>query len=205
MEDTKLTYENPGRILKSKEIFIKDKNQKISFDYGTDKEIVFKEIETFNVNAELKQKQEFSNDRLNREFIYYSKDGEKYEDEVFYPENRDKIVKTKKILDNDLIDKNGNTIIDYYGDFKVSEHKYNSANRLISSDFYSTKNGHWRNETYEYKNDTILTSKAENYILEGKNKSYQFIYNDIGFLEKIIKIYGTEKQVFEYKYQPNEK
>jgi hypothetical protein len=67
------------------------------------------------------------------------------------------------------------------------------------------KNGHWKNETYEYKNDTILISKTENYILKGKNKSYQFIYNNVGFLEKVIKIDGTEKQVFEYKYQLNEK
>ncbi|WP_242206730.1 hypothetical protein [Aestuariivivens insulae] len=205
LEDTKLTYENPGRILKNKDVFIKDKNQKISIDYGTDKEIVSKEIEIFNVNGELKQKQEFSKDRLNREFIYYSKDGEKYEDEVFYPENGEKIIETIKILDNDVIDNNGNTITNYSGDFKVSEHSYNSANQLISSDFYSTKNGHWKNETYEYKNDTILRNKSENYILKGKIKSYQFIYNNVGFLEKVIKIDGTEKEIFEYKYQLNEK
>lgn len=205
LEDTKLTYENPGRILKSKEIFIKDKNQKISLDYGTDKEIVSKEIEIFNENGKLSQKQEFYNDRLNREFIYYSKNGEKYKDEIFYPENREKTVETKKILDNDVIDKNGNTIINYFGDFKVSEHKYNSANRLISSDFYSTKNGHWRNETYEYKTDTILLLKTENYILKDKIKTYQFIYNNVGFIEKVIKIDGTEKEIFEYKYELNEK
>ncbi|AXG72057.1 hypothetical protein KORDIASMS9_04319 [Kordia sp. SMS9] len=83
-------------------------------------------------------------------------------------------------------DKNGNIIINYSGDFKVSEHKYNMANRLTASDFYSMKNGHWKNETYEYKNDTIL------------------INND-GFLESVIKIDGTEKQIFEYQYQLNEK
>ncbi|WP_375323424.1 hypothetical protein [Flagellimonas sp. GZD32] len=205
LEDTKLTFENPGRILKNKDIFIKDKNQKISIDYGNDKEIVSKEIEIFNTNGELKHKQEFSNDRLNREFIYYLKDGEKYEDKIFYPENREKIVETKKILDKDVIDKNGNIIINYSGDFKVSEHKYNSANRLISSDFYSTKNGLWKNETYEYKNDTILVNKSENYILKGKIKSFQFIYNNVGFLEKVIKIDATEIEIFEYKYQLNEK
>ncbi|WP_299782902.1 hypothetical protein [uncultured Formosa sp.] len=205
LEDTKLTFENPGRILKNKDIFIKDKNQKISIDYGNDKEIVSKEIEIFNTNGELKQKQEFSNDRLNREFIYYLKDGEKYEDKIFYPENREKIVETKKILDKDVIDKNGNTIINYSGDFKVSENKYNSANRLISSDFYSIKNGLWKKENYEYRNDTILINKSQNYILTGKNKSYQFIYNNVGFLEKVIKIDGTEKETFEYKYQLNEK
>lgn len=205
LENSKLTYENPGRILKNKDVFLKDKNQKISIDYGTDNEIVSKEIEMFNENGELKQKQEFSNGRLNLEFIYYSKDGEKYEDKIFYPENREKIIETNKILDNDVLDKNGNTIINYFGNFKVSEHKYNSANRLISSDFYSTKNGHWKNETYEYKNDTILINNSENHILKGKIKSYQFIYNNIGFLEKVIKIDGTEKQIFEYKYQLNEK
>ena len=205
LEDSKLTYENPGRILKYKDVFLKDKNQKISIDYGTDNEIVSKEIEMFNENGELKQKQEFSNGRLNREFIYYSKDGEKYEDKIFYPENREKIIETNKILDNDVIDKNGNTIINYSDNFKVSEHKYNSANRLISSDFYSMKNGHWKNETHEYKNDTVLINKSENYLLKGKNKSYQFIYNNVGFLEKVIKIDGTEKQIFEYKYQLNEK
>jgi len=205
LEDTKLTYENPGRVLKNKDIFTKDKDQKISIDYGTDKEIVSKEIEIFNANGELKQKQEFSNDRLNREFIYYSKDGEKYEDKIFYPENREKIVETKKILVNDVIDKNGNIIINYSGDFKVSEHKYNSANLLISSDFYSTENGHWKNETYKFKNDTILINKSENYILKDENKSYRFIYNNIGFLEKVIKIDGTEEQIFEYKYQLNAK
>ncbi|AEH01616.1 hypothetical protein [Lacinutrix sp. 5H-3-7-4] len=205
LKDTKLTYENPGRILKNKDIFIKDKNQKISIDYGTDKEIVSKKIEIFNANGELKQKQEFSNGRLNREFIYYSKDGEKYEDKIFYPENREKIIETNKILDNDVIDKNGNTIINYSGDFKVSENKYNSANRLISSDFYSIKNGLWKKENYEYRNDTILINKSQDYILTGKNKSYQFIYNNVGFLEKVIKIDGTEKEIFEYKYQLNEK
>jgi len=205
LEDTKLTYENPGRILKNKDVFLKDKNQKISIDYGADKEIVSKEIEIFNANGELKQKQEFSNGRLNREFIYYSKGGEKYEDKIFYPENREKIIETIKILDNDVIDKNGNTIVNYSGDFKVSEHKYNSANRLISSDFYSTKNGHWKNENYEYKNDTILINKSENYILKDKIKSYQFIYNNVGLLEKVIKIDGTEKEIFEYKYQLYEK
>ncbi len=205
LEDSKLTFENPGRILKNKDIFIKDKNQKISIDYGNDKEIVSKEIEIFNTNGELKQKQEFSNDRLNREFIYYLKEREKYEDKIFYPENREKIVETKKILDKDVIDKNGNIIINYSGDFKVSEHKYNSANRLISSDFYSTKNGLWKNETYEYENDTILVNKSENHVLQGKIKSYQFIYNNVEFLEKVIKIDGTEKEIFEYKYQLNEK
>lgn len=205
LEDTKLTYENPGRILKNKDVFLKDKNQKISIDYGADKEIVSKEIEIFNANGELKQKQEFSNGRLNLEFIYYSKDGEKYEDKIFYPENREKITETIKILDNDVIDKNGNTIINYSGDFKVSEHKYNSANRLISSDYYSIKNGLWKKENYEYRNDTILINKSQDYILTGKNKSYEFIYNNVGFLEKVIKIYGTEKEIFEYKYQLNEK
>lgn len=205
LKDTKLTYENPERILKNKDVFLKDKNQKISIDYGAEKEVISKEIEIFNTNGELKQKQEFSNGRLNREFIYYSKDGEKYEDKIFYPENREKNIETIKISDNDVIDKNGNTIINYSGDFKVSEHKYNSANRLISSDFYSTKNGLLKNETYEYKNDTILINKSENYILKGKIKSYQFIYNNVGFLEKVIKIDGTEKEIFEYKYQLNEK
>ena len=28
LEDTKLTYENPGRILKNKDVFLKDKKQK---------------------------------------------------------------------------------------------------------------------------------------------------------------------------------
>lgn len=205
LEDTKLTFENPGRMLKTKETFIKDKNQKISIEYGTNKEIISKKIEIFNKNGELKQKQEFTNDRLNREFIYYSKNGEKYEDKIYYPENREKIVETKRILDNDVIDKNGNTIINYSSDFKVSEHNYNSANRLISSDFYSMQNGHWKNETYEYKNDTILINKSENYILKGENKAYQFIYNNFAFLEKVIKIDGTEKEIFEYKYQLNEK
>ena len=200
LEDTKLTFENPGRILKTKEAVIKDKNEKISIEYGTNNEIISKKIEIFE-NGELKHKQEFSNDRLNREFIYYSKDGEKYEDKIYYPENRDKVVETKKILDNDVFDKNGNTLINYSSDFKVSEHQYNYANRLISSDFYSMKNGYWKNETYKYKNDTILTNKTENYILKGKTKSYQFIYDNVGILEKVIKMDGDENHIFEYKYQ----
>lgn len=204
LEDTKLTYENPGRILKNKYIFI-NKNQRISIDYGINQEIVSKKIEKINSNGELKQKQEFVNGRLNREFIYYSKDGEKYEDEIFYTENNEEIIKTKKVTDNNFVDNNGNTIINYYGDFKVSEHQYNSANRLVSSNFYSTKNGLWKKETYEYKNDTILKNKSQNYILTGINKSYEFIYNNVGFLEKVIKIDGTEKQIFEYKYQLHEK
>lgn len=205
LENTKLTFKNPGEILKSKDVFLKDKNQKISIDYGNNQEIISKEIKIFNENGELKQKQEFSNNRLHRESIYYSKNGEKYKDEIFYPENGEKIVETIKVSDSDVIDNNGNIIINYYGDFKVSEHKYNSANRLISSDFYSIKNGLWKKENYEYKNDTILIKKSQDYLLTDKIKTYQFIYNDIGLLEKVIKIDGTEKQIFEYKYQLIEK
>ncbi len=205
LENTKLTYENPGRILKNKVVFIKEKNQNVSIDYGTNQQITSKKIEIFTANEELKQKQEYSNDRLNREFIYYTKDGEKYKDEIFYPESGEKIIETKKISDNDVFDKNSNAITNYYGDFKVSEHKYNSANRLILSDYYSTKNGHWKKEIYEYKNDTILIKKSQNYMLTGKNKIYQFNYNNVGFLEKVNKIDGTEEETFEYKYQLNEK
>lgn len=205
LEDAKLTYKNPGRILKNKDVFIKDKNQKISIDYGSNQKIVSKKIEIFNANGELKQKQEYFKDRLNREFIYYLKNGEKYEDEIFYPESGEKIIETKKISDKDILDKNGNKITNYFGDFKVSEHKYNSANLLISSDFYSKKDGYWKKEAYEYKNDTILIKKSQNYILTDGKKSYQFIYNDVRFLEKVIKIDGTEEQVFEYEYKRNEK
>ena len=34
LKDTKLTYENPERILKNKDVFLKDKNQKISSSFS---------------------------------------------------------------------------------------------------------------------------------------------------------------------------
>lgn len=199
--DTILTFRNPDRILKSKDYFIKDKNQKISIDYGNDQEIISKEIKIFDDNGDLKHKKIFSNNILSREFIYYLKDGERFEDEIFYPENGDKIVNTIKINNNDIFDKNGNKIINYSVDFKVSEHKYNSENRIISSDYYSKYNGLWKKEKYNYKNDTILIKKSQDYILADKSKTYKFIYNEFGLLEKVFKIVDNKEQIFEYKYQ----
>ncbi len=44
LEDAKLTYENPGRILKNKDFFLKEKTKRFP-RLGKDKEIVSKEIE----------------------------------------------------------------------------------------------------------------------------------------------------------------
>ena len=200
-KDTKLTYENPGKTLKTKVKFNENKSQKTSTDFGPNQEIVSRKIEIFDENRELKLKQEFSKNKLNREFVYYSKDGEKFEDEILYLENGKKIIETTKMKDYDVRDVYGNTITNYFGDFKVSEHKFNKANRLISSDFYSKKKGHWKTEINEYNNETILILNTQNYPLTNQIKSYQFIYDSNGYLKQVIKTKDSEKHIFEYKYK----
>lgn len=199
LENGKITFKNPGRVLDEKEQNFPIENKRIRIDYGLDEEITSRTVEFFDENKDLKQKQQYYQGKLNREFIYLSNGGEKYEVEINYLEDGKKLVDTTGISTNNIIDGNDNILMRYSGDFMVSEHKYNEYNRLLSSVFYSRNNGAWKKENYKYRNDTILIEKSENNLLTGEKIIYKFVYNKEGLLEQILKTDGTE-EVFKYEY-----
>lgn len=200
LDNKKITYKNPGKILYSVEENYPLKKMKITTDYREDDGYTSKEIEYYDDNNQIKKKEEFYNGEFSREFVYYTKKRKDYVDEISYSENGKKFVNTKRIWSNDVYSENGNLLLDYSGETLNSRLEYNKKNRLISRTYYLNGQNPREKIEFRYRNDTILVSKKIDYLLEDRSINYEFLYDDKNHLKKVIKTTDKGEEVFSYEY-----